>query len=171
MTGGWAELFLVDEECVAADGLLCACCSGSTALATSPASLEPASKYEQPRRVTLVQGEGACTWRAWRVGVQVVCERPLIGSTSACACVQTGRGGGVVARTSLPAPLHHRRTVARGWRGWCPLPSYHLRRCAVLYGIQYVYTINRLLRIQIVLCSYGIVRCVLGTPTRGYAAH
>ena len=38
-------------------------------------------------------------------------------------------------------------------------------------GIQYVYTINRLLRIQIVLCSYGIVRCVLGTPTRGYAAH
>jgi len=37
-----------------------------------------------------------------------VCERPLIGSTSACACVQTGRGGGAVARTSLPAPLHHR---------------------------------------------------------------
>ena len=32
----------------------------------------------------------------------------LIGSTSACACVQTGRGGGAVARTSLPAPLHHR---------------------------------------------------------------
>ena len=57
---------------------------------------------------TPVQGEGACTWRAWRVGVQVVCERPLIGSTSACACVQTGRGGGAVARTSLPAPLHHR---------------------------------------------------------------
>ena len=24
------------------------------------------------------------------------------------ACVQTGRGGGAVARTSLPAPLHHR---------------------------------------------------------------
>ena len=42
------------------------------------------------------------------MGVQVVCERPLIGSTSACACVQTGRGGGAVARTSLPAPLHHR---------------------------------------------------------------
>ena len=57
---------------------------------------------------TPVQGEGACTWRAWRVWVQVVCERPLIGSTSACACVQTGRGGGAVARTSLPAPLHHR---------------------------------------------------------------
>ena len=57
---------------------------------------------------TPVQGEGACTWRAWRVGVQVVCERPLIGCTSACACVQTGRGGGAVARTSLPAPLHHR---------------------------------------------------------------
>ena len=37
-----------------------------------------------------------------------MCERPLIGSTSACACVQTGRGGGAVARTSLPAPLHHR---------------------------------------------------------------
>ena len=55
-----------------------------------------------------VQGAGACTRRAWRVGVQVVCERRLIGSTSACACVHTGRGGGAVARTSLPAPLHHR---------------------------------------------------------------
>ena len=111
---------------------------------------------------TPVQGEGACTWRAWRVGVQVVCERPLIGSTSACACVQTGRGGGAVARTSLPAPLHHRseRLVSA-----TVLPPSTL--CTVLYGIQYVYTINRLLRIQIVLCSY----CVLGTPTRGYAAH
>ena len=26
------------------------------------------------------------------------------------ACVQTGRGGGAVARTSLPAPLHHHRS-------------------------------------------------------------
>ena len=124
----------------------------------------------RPPPRTPVQGAGACTRRAWRVGVQVVCVRPLVRSTSACACVQTGRGGG---EWRVPAYQRRYTTVARGWRGWCPLPSYRLRRCAVLYGIQYVYTINRLLRVQIVLCSYGIVLCVLvlGTPTRGYAAH
>ena len=88
---------------------------------------------------TSVQGAGACTRRAWRVGVQVVCERPLIGSTSACACVQTGRGGGAVARTSLPAPLHHRSERLERLVSATVLPPSTL--CTVLYGIQYVYTI------------------------------
>ena len=81
---------------------------------------------------TPVQGEGACTWRAWRVGVQVVCERPLIGSTSACACVQTGRGGGGVARTSLPAAL--RRAPLRLQPLATVLPSYgHTLYSTILY--------------------------------------
>ena len=70
-------------------------------------------------------------WRAWRVGVQVVCVRPLIGSTSACACVQTGRGGGAVARTSLPAPLH--AYTEHHYASGLSLPSYRTIRSTIRY--------------------------------------
>ena len=122
---------------------------------------------------TPVQGEGACTWRAWRVGVQVVCERPLIGSTSACACVQTGRGGGAVARTSLPAPLHHRSERLERLVSATVLPPSTL--CTVLYGIQYVYTIiykpitensNCTLLLLCTRYSYPWVRGALSTESR-----
>ena len=71
-------------------------------------------------------------WRAWRVGVQVVCVRPLIRSTSACACVQTGRGGGAVARTSLPAPLH-RAPLRLHYASGLSLPSYRTIRSNIPY--------------------------------------
>ena len=122
---------------------------------------------------TSVQGAGACTRRAWRVGVQVVCERPLIGSTSACACVQTGRGGGAVARTSLPAPLHHRSERLERLVSATVLPPSTL--CTVLYGIQYVYTIiykpitensNCTLLLLCTRYSYPWVRGALSTESR-----
>ena len=122
---------------------------------------------------TFRKGEGACTRRAWRVGVQVVCERPLIGSTSACACVQTGRGGGAVARTSLPAPLHHRSERLERLVSATVLPPSTL--CTVLYGIQYVYTIiykpitensNCTLLLLCTRYSYPWVRGALSTESR-----
>ena len=102
-----------------------------------------------------------------------MCERPLIGSTSACACVQTGRGGGAVARTSLPAPLHHRSERLERLVSATVLPPSTL--CTVLYGIQYVYTIiykpitensNCTLLLLCTRYSYPWVRGALSTESR-----
>ena len=69
-----------------------------------------------------------------------------------------------MARTSLPAPLHHRSERLERLVSATVLPPSTL--CTVLYGIQYVYTINRLLRIQIVLCSSTVYSVLLPVGTR-----